>query len=119
LIEATEQFAEEVVTAAFQRGATDNLQWLQPLQEKSLELLKNVTPTANMPVEDKKAHVHWALDMLKDNWFESLVSERARILEEAHSRLRKAVRTTPLKVVPHTPPDILGCYVLVPAEGGK
>jgi superfamily II DNA or RNA helicase len=119
LIEATEQFAEEVVTAAFQRSANDNLQWLQPLQETGLNLLKTVTPAANMPLEDKKAHVRWALDMLKGNWFDSIVSERAHILEEAHSRLRKAVRTSPLKVVPHTPPDILGCYVLVPAGGGK
>jgi hypothetical protein len=119
LIETNEQFAEEVVTAAFQRGVNDSINWLEPLQDKSLTLLRTVTPVSNMSSEEKRTQVHWALEMLKNNWFEEIVTQRARVLEESHARLRKAARASPLKVVPHTPPDILGCYVLVPAGGGK
>ena len=119
LIETNEQFAEEVVTAAFQRGENDSVNWLEPLQDKSLTLLRTVTPVSNMSSEEKKAQVRWALEMLKNKWFEDIVTQRARVLEESHARLRKVAHASPLKVIPHTPPDILGCYVLVPAGGGK
>ena len=118
LIETNEQFAEEVVTAAFQRGENDSINWLEPLQDKSLTLLRTVTPVSNMSSEEKRTHVRWALEMLKNKWFEEIVAQRARVLEESHARLRKAAHASPLKVIPHTPPDILG-DVLVPAGGGR
>jgi hypothetical protein len=90
LIETNEQFAEEVVTAAFQRGVNDSINWLEPLQDKSLTLLRTVTPVSNMSSEEKKAQVRWALEMLKNKWFEDIVTQRARVLEESHARLRKS-----------------------------
>jgi SNF2 family DNA or RNA helicase len=117
LKDVTDQFAEEVVTAAFQRGDNDKVKWLEPFQQRSLALLQTVIPTANMPVSDKQKHAGWALDMMRDDWYGPIVNERAAALADAHSRLRKVVRSAPLKVTPHTPPDVLGCYVLVPVGG--
>jgi hypothetical protein len=57
--------------------------------------------------------------MLKNDWFAPIVDDRKQALEESHGRLRKVVKAKPLKVTPHTPPDILGCYVLVPARGQR
>ena len=53
--------------------------------------------------------------MLKDNWYEEIVERRSLALGESHSRLRKVVKANKLNVKPHTPPDVLGCYVLVPS----
>jgi hypothetical protein len=46
-----------------------------------------------------------------------LVSWRLHQLQESHQRLRRLVKAPKLSIQPHTPPDILGCYVLVP--GGR
>jgi hypothetical protein len=42
------------------------------------------------------------------------VDTRVKELQESHARLRKLTRAGTLAVSPHTPPDVLGCYVLVP-----
>jgi hypothetical protein len=56
--------------------------------------------------------------MLKEgDWFAPLISWRLNRLQESHQRLRKLVKAQKLTIQPHTPPDILGCYVLVP--GGQ
>ena len=38
-------------------------------------------------------------------------------LQRSHVNLRKLTKAPKLGVEPHTPPDILGCFVLVPAGG--
>ncbi len=38
-------------------------------------------------------------------------------LVEAHKRLRDLTKAPKLEIQPHSPPDILGCFVLVPAAG--
>ncbi len=113
------QFAEEVVTGAFHREG-DTIRWLAPLQEESLKLLSEGDSqlAANMSPAERQEHILWALDMLGEGWYKEIVSERTAALESAHNRLRKTVKGEPAKVIPHEPPDIIGCYVLVPA-GGK
>jgi hypothetical protein len=119
LEEATQQFAEEVVVAPFRRGGDGGLEWVEPLQEEGLHLLHGAKPVANMAPPERQQHIKWALSMLEGAWYEGIVSERSQVLEAAHARLRSVVKGKPLKVTAHTPPDILGCYVLVPAGGSR
>ena len=114
LIEAeSQQFAEEIVAAAFRRDG-DSPHWLSPRQEEALRLLRDAKVAANMPAPERKEHVQWALGMLCRNWADDIVAERVSALEAAHARLRLAVKGTRTTVTPHPPPDIIGCYVLVP-----
>ena len=118
LIEAeSQQFAEEVVAAAFQ-GDGDRIRWLSPHQDEALRLLRDAEVAANMPQIERQEHVEWALGMLDGDWADGIVPERVSALETAHVRLRKAVKGATATVTPHPPPDIIGCYVLVPAGVG-
>ena len=117
LKERVEEFAEEIILAGFQRHE-DRLVWLEPLAEAPRQILEAARPVANMPAPERTSHVGWALDMLKEgDWFAPLISWRLNRLQESHQRLRKLVKAHKLSIQPHTPPDILGCYVLVP--GGQ
>ena len=115
LIEAeSQQFAEEVVAVAFQGGG-DGLRWIFPQQSEALRLLRDAEVAANMPQAERQEHVQWALGMLDGDWANSVVAERVSALEAAHARLRRAVKGAKAAVTPHPSPDIIGCYVLVPA----
>jgi hypothetical protein len=46
-----------------------------------------------------------------------IVAARVAELEAAHARLRKLTKAPRRKVLPHEPPDILGCFVLLPSGG--
>ena len=113
------QFAEEVVTGAFQPDG-ESICWLTPLQEESLKLLNEGDSqlAANMSPVERRDHIRWALDKLGDDWYKEIVTDRVATLKTAHNRLRRTVKGGPARVIPHEPPDIIGCYVLVPA-GGK
>jgi len=114
LKERVEEFAEEIIMAGFQRHE-GRLVWLEPLDEAPRQLLEAARPVANMSQSERSSQVTWALDMLKDgDWFAPLVSWRVNRLQESHQRLRKLVKAPKLIIEPHKPPDILGCYVLVP-----
>ncbi len=119
LKEQVAEFAEEVVVAAFQRQES-KLQWLAPLESEARRLLTTARPVANIPPEERAGQVRWALEFLQsqNRWYQPLIDWRTKNLLESHQRLRKLVKAPPLTIQPHTPPDILGCYVLVPA-GGK
>lgn len=111
---AEDQFAEEVVFAAFDR-AMEGIRWIEPLAERARGLLEATLPLANMPLVDRRTHVQWGLELLqREDWFVPLVAGRVKELQESHARLRKLTRAGTLTVRPHTPPDVLGCYVLVP-----
>ena len=115
LIEAeSQQFAEEVVAAAFYPDSA-GLQWLSPTQDEALRLLREAEVSANMPQVERQEHVKWALETLDGNWADDIVEDRVSVLEKAHARLRRAVKGTKVTVTPYPPPDIIGCYVLVPA----
>ncbi|MGH2443653.1 MAG: hypothetical protein ACRDFX_10905, partial [Chloroflexota bacterium] len=49
------------------------------------------------------------------DWFTPVIDWRKRELYQANTRVRALVGAPPLGIAPHTPPDILGMYVLVPA----
>ena len=119
LKEVVEEFAEEVVVVAFQRQE-GRLVWLKPLEEAGRRLLEAARrPVADMPREERLFHISWALEMLQEEgWYAPLVEWRSHKLQESHQRLRSLVEAPPLAITPHLPPDVLGCYVLVPV-GGK
>ena len=83
-------------------------------------LLAEAEPTVNMAPGEREEHVSWALDILTPNgsgWADGIVGERKAALEGAHRRLRRAVDGGGAASVEPHPPDIIGCYVLVPAGG--
>ena len=115
LKEQVEEFAEEIVIAACQ-PREGKINWLEPLDTAARQLLESAYPSANMPPSERTGHAAWALSMLQEgDWFAPLVTWRVNQLQESHQRLRKLVKAPKLLVQPHLPPDILGCYVLVPA----
>jgi hypothetical protein len=120
LVEATEEFAEEIVLAAFQRSDRGP-HWLEPFASAGRELAEKASPKANISPEERTAHVERALDLLNDDpdWFRPILNWRVAELEAAHKRLRALLKERPLKIHPHTPPDILGCFVLVPGQGNS
>ena len=115
----TDQFAEEIVTAGFQR-TNAGISWLKPMQEQSLKLLQEADTdiSANMSLTERQEHIKWALDMLQGNWYEEISAERAATLKAAHNRLSNTMGKRTATVEPRDPPDIMGCYVLVPGEVG-
>ena len=113
--ERSSQFAEEVVSAAFQ-ARNGGLSWLSPLQDEALRLVRSADVVANMPKVEGKEHIEWALSMLRGEWSNDIVHERVEALKSAYIRLRRAVRGGRVSVKAHMPPDIIGCYVLVPAR---
>jgi hypothetical protein len=125
LHEQVDEFAEEVVLAAFTRDAAGAAPgapaWLAPLESAARDLLDGARPAANMPPAERAEQVAWALGFLqgRPDWWAPVVGARVEQLQASHDRLRKLVRAARLRVQPHTPPDILGCYVLVPAGGGR
>ncbi len=118
LVEATEEFAEEIVLAAFERDGS-GLRWLEPYATVGRELAEKALPKANISREERTSNVERALGLLKDNsdWFRPILDWRAAELDAAHKRLRALLKERPLKIQPHTPPDILGCFVLLPVKG--
>jgi hypothetical protein len=119
LEEEVEEFAEEVLLAAFER-CDGQLHWLEPLETTGREIAAVACTVSNVPPSEKEEQVRWALDFLTGTpeWFKPIITARVAELEGAHARLRKLTKTPRLKVQPHEPPDILGCFVLLPAGGG-
>jgi superfamily II DNA or RNA helicase len=106
------QFAEEVVVEAF-TVENDRLVWQD---ETSREFLERVRPAANMTAGERTRHVSWALALLQNgDSATAVVTRRATALIEAHQKARRLERRAALEVRPHIPPDVVGCFVLVPA----
>jgi len=96
--------------------------WSPPLRTAASagrELAEKALPKANISREERTAHVERALSLLKhdSSWFRPILDWRVAELDAAHKRLRALLKERPLKIHPHTPPDILGCFVLVPVSG--
>jgi hypothetical protein len=115
-----EQYAEEVVLAAFERHE-GKVSWLEPIAPTARDLLARAEPVANMPQLERVEHVRWAIEFLQsdERWFAPTLADRVHELDASHARLRKMLRSPRLHIEPRTPPDLLGCYVLVPANGGR
>ena len=116
LEEEVEEFAEEVVLAAFERR-DGRLHWLEPLETAGREIAAAARPVGNVEAAEKAEQIGWALEFLTgtQDWHGPIVIARVAELEAAHSRLRKLTKASRLNVLPHEPPDILGCFVLLPA----
>ena len=120
LREQVDEFAEEVALIGFVRR-NEKLCWLEPKDRAARQLALEALPAANLPDAEKREHVRWALRFLKSDpaWFEPLRAWRVGELQAAHTRLRKLTKTPKLVVEPRMPPDMLGCFVLVPAGGQR
>ena len=118
LREEVEEFAEEVVLAAFERR-DGKVVWLDPVDRAGVEMVATARPTANLSPAERAEQVRWALDFVQGqpDWFAPVVDARVQELKDAHDRVRRLLKAKRLAVQPHIPPDILGCYVLVPGAG--
>ncbi len=116
LREEVEEFAEEVLMAAFEERS-GRVEWLKPLRERATELADSPPAGGNMPIAERSVHVRWALDLMGDpKAFEPILDERRAELQAAHNRLRGILKLKALEITVH-PPDVLGCYVYVPLGG--
>jgi len=117
-IEEIEEFAEEIVLAAFERGQ-NGPRWLEPLSTAARDLAEAAEPRANISREERSENVQRTLDILKadPDWFRQILDWRVAELGAAHKRLRVLLKARPTKIDPHLPPDILGCFVLIPVGG--
>jgi hypothetical protein len=116
LEEEVEEFAEEVVLVAFERR-DGRLHWLEPLETAGGEIATAARPVSNVTPGEKAEQIGWALEFLTrtPEWYAPIVARRAAALQAAHARLRRLTKAPRLKISPHEPPDILGCFVLLPS----
>ena len=114
LRDAVDEFAEEIVLAAFQRRE-GKVSWLKPW-ESGPGLLAGARPQGNLDAMEQQTQIAWALDFLQSDaeWYEPVVTWRTDVLRDSNDRLRNLMRATRLRIEPHRPPDILGIYVLLP-----
>jgi len=116
LEEEVEEFAEEVMLTAFERR-DGRLHWLDPLETAGREIAVAARPVSNVSAEEKAEQIGWALEFLTGTagWYAPIVTRRVAALQAAHARLHKLTKAPRLTVSPHEPPDILGCFVLLPS----
>jgi superfamily II DNA or RNA helicase len=106
--------AEECVTLAVEGRA--NPQWLT---DTDLASLLAAEPAANLTEDAATNHIQATLDFLKTQtpYLENLATERANALLADHRRVREAARDIgSYDVTPCLPVDVLGVYVLLPAN---
>lgn len=106
--------AEDSATVAF-AGAPDEAEWLGP--EAAL-LLLDINPSGNISGEQAAQFIRRVVDaapVLREHLDEE-AQRRADELLAAHRRVRTdaGVRGVRYQVNAHTPPDVLGIYVLLP-----
>jgi superfamily II DNA or RNA helicase len=120
LKESAEQFAEEIITVAFCEADDGNLEWIDSVGDHALHLLANAVPTRNIHPTERSDQVKWAIELVSsgNQHFDNVVEHRVNGLVESHQRIRDVTRQDSLIVEPHLPPDLLGCYVLIPSGGG-
>jgi len=111
-------FSEEVRALGY-TGANENPSWLP--EAETLRLLAAAQPDANLPLEQKRAHLAAALNAYPalEPHLRPQLETRARDLTEAHKRIRRAVRlrVQELRVEAQWPPDVLGLLILLPTGG--
>ena len=109
----TPLLAEEIRTLAFS-GTPADPTWLD--DEPAAELLDAV-PTGNVPVSlvtNQLQHFIAGLPGLMPH-IDEIAGERAEVLGDAHTRVRKSAKVAgKVEVIPVLPGDILGCFILLP-----
>lgn len=107
--------AEEIRTLAF-TGSPAQPVWLD---DDSAAKLLDAKPAGNMPASLVKGQLKHLLDGLPQlqSGIEQTAARRAEELAHAHSRVRKSAHIGgAVKVEPVLPADILGCFILLPAN---
>lgn len=110
------QYAEEVVTAAFQRIAA-GIHWIGGLDDEPLRLLRQADARIERQLapRERAENVQWALDVLdaRPDWHEHIVDQRRAALEQSHARLRSQIGGSRVEIRAEVP-DLIGCFVLLP-----
>jgi len=109
---AAPMLAEEVVVRAF-RGGPAEAEWLT---DAEVEALLEAPASANVTEGEARDFLGEALGWLGElrPAFQQLLAERAKVVEEAHGRVRRAAGLGTVRARPHELPDVLGIYVLLP-----
>ena len=105
--------AEEVVTLAF-TGTAESPTWLD---EEAVQKLLEAAPSGNLPESLVKQQLRMLLqhETLLRSAVDSFADERARMLEDAHRRVRKSAKMRGrIAAEPVFPVDFLGCFILLP-----
>lgn len=109
--------AEDSQVVGFE-GAPADAEWIDPAQ--ILDLL-DVSPKRNIERERATQFVRLVIEGIQDlaPALERFATERGHQLLDAHRRVRSAARWHGIKhdVRPELPPDVLGIYVYLPAQG--
>lgn len=111
------QLAEELAVLAFEGAPTGDAVWLPP---ERAEALLVASPTGNIADEQKRRFVGAVVEGAGAlvPAIEAEAARRAEALLAAHRRVRTAARERGLsyRVQPQLPADVLGIFVLLPAE---
>lgn len=111
-----DQFAEEVVTAAFSRGTNGAMEWLPANDKDMLALLEGVSPKGQISQQERTEQTKWALEVVGNAVadLDRIAGDRAKEIETAYDRLRETIGSGAHIAVEPYRPDLLGIYVLVP-----
>jgi superfamily II DNA or RNA helicase len=105
--------AEEIRILAF-TGTPADPRWLADDQAAAL---LDAIPSGNVPVSLVKSQLQHLIGGLPNlaPHVDEVAAQRADALGEAHTRVRKSVKTAgKVEVVPVLPADMLGCFILLP-----
>lgn len=112
--------AEEVQCFGFSGSPGLTPAWLPP--GEALKLLRTVRPEANISPGERRENVEELLaqwSVVRDA-LGPLVTDRAKMLEAAHRRVRASAQLARrgMSVAKHFPPDLLGALALLPVPRG-
>jgi hypothetical protein len=112
----SDQFAEEVVTAAYETPA-GRIEW-KVTDSTATTLLEQATAIGNISPQEKQQRIDRTLEEFSSDQaaLDSIANQRASELEATYERLKPTMGGGKVTVTPY-PPDLLGVYVLLP--GGK
>lgn len=111
-----QQMAEEMILLG--RNEKDPQSWMD---EDSVDsLLDRVKPLANLQIGTISEGVRKAIEFYEEHLeaFETIANERAELLQSDHQRVRtaSAQRSGSFEVQPCLPLDLIGVYVILPAD---
>jgi superfamily II DNA or RNA helicase len=110
--------AEECIVTGY-RGMIGDEVWLS--KEEAEHLLDTVEPSVNMQEGEKK---HWAKEVIDnisklDDNIKNIVNKRSDELLQAHSTLRKVLKSGKVTIAPLLPADILALSIVLPKPAEK
>lgn len=109
-------FAEEVRLVAC-RAEDGRPAFPEPVATLGRRLAETFEPVPpGLSAGERRSWIGLMRELLAEQprWWEPLARQCRKDLEEAHRRLRQITHEGRFRVHPHTPPDMLGLFVLVP-----